>query len=160
MGSKTSSGSQTNSSTSRTSLVNTNSTRVVSSEQYPQSLSTSTKLIGKQLRHAERDLRRYQEREQFLNGDLDWLMEQTMQMESSGTSILGRRGSLLTRRAVRVHNATENGRPCFVRESSDNSNNSELESGELTTAKTGSNSEARIDAWVSDQVPQISDPNR
>ena len=85
-------------------------------------------------------------------------MEQTIQMESSGTSILGRTGSLLTRRAVRVHNATENGRPCFVRESSDNSNNSELESDELAAGKTGS--EARIDAWVSHQVSQISDPNK
>lgn len=87
-------------------------------------------------------------------------MEQTIELESSGTSVLGRRGSLLTRRAVRVHNAADNGRPCFVRESSDSSNNSELESGERTAGKTGSNFEARIDAWVSHQVPQVSDPNK
>jgi len=133
-----------------------------SSSSGPQGLSASTKSIARQLRQTERDLQT-QQRDQFLNGGLQWLMEQTIETEPSGIQVRRRRGSLLTEQAVRVHNVIQGGRNSFVRESSNGSNgssNSELESGEHTTPKTGSNSDSRIDSWVSQHMDDASDPNK
>ena len=93
-------------------------------------------------------------------------MEQTIETEPSGIQVRRRRGSLLTEQAVRVHNVIQGGRNSFARESSNGSNgsngssNRELESGEHTTPKTGSNSESRIDSWVSQHMDDASDPNK
>lgn len=133
-----------------------------SSSSGPQGLSASTKSIAKQLRQTERNLQ-IQQRDQFLNGGLQWLMEQTIETEPSGVQVRRRRGSLLTEQAVRVHNVIEGGRNSFVRENSNGSNGSNdsgLESGEHTGVKTGSSSEARIDSWVSQHMDDASDPNK
>lgn len=130
-----------------------------SSSSGPQGLSATTKSIARQLRQTERDLQT-QQRDQFLNGGLQWLMEQTIETEPSGVQVRRRRGSLLTEQAVRVHNVIESGRNSFVREDSNGSSNSELASGELSAVKTSSNSEARIDSWVSQHMGDASDPNK
>jgi hypothetical protein len=148
MASKASSGSQTSSNTSQ-------SNHAVSSQQRPQGLSASTKLIAQQLRQSERDLAS-QDRAHFFSGGLDWLMEQSIQVESSsGVVVRRRRGSLLTEKAVRVHNA--GGRKCLVREYSNSSNSSD-QSSEPSVAKVDSAAELRIDAWVSEQMHESSDP--
>lgn len=87
-------------------------------------------------------------------------MEQTIETEPSGVQVRRRRGSLLTEQAVRVHNVIEGGRNSFIRENSNGSSNSELESAELPTVKTGSSSDARIDSWVSQHMNDASDPNK
>lgn len=130
-----------------------------SSSSGPQDLSASTKRIAQQLRQTERDLQTRQ-RDQFLNGGLQWLMEQTIETEPSGVQVRRRRGSLLTEQAVRVHNVIEGGRNSFVREDSNGSSNSGLGSGELAAEKTGSSTERRIDAWVSQHMDDASDPNK
>jgi hypothetical protein len=158
MTSNASFGSRTNSNTSQTSLGNQPSSRVVSSQHRPQGLSASTKLLAKQLRQTERDLESH-DRAQFLNGGLQWLMEQSIQVGPSGQPTRRRRGSLLTEQAVRVHNVVEGGRKGLVRENSNSSNNSE-QSGELNAVKTGSDAELRIDAWVSQHMHEASDPNK
>jgi hypothetical protein len=158
MTSNASFGSRTNSNTSQTSFGNQRSTRVVSSSHRPQGLSASTKLLAKQLRQTERDLAS-QDRAQFLNGGLQWLMEQSIQVGPSGEPIRRRRGSLLTEQAVRVHNVVEGGRKSLVRENSNSSSNSE-QSGELNAVKVDSDAELRIDAWVSQHMHEASDPNK
>jgi hypothetical protein len=150
MASRASTGSQTNSNTSQ-------SNHAVSSQQRPQGLSASTKLIAQQLRQSERDLAS-QDRAHFFSGGLDWLMEQSIQVESSpGVVVRRRRGSLLTEKAVRVHNVTGGGRKCLVREYSNSSKSSD-QSSETSIAKVDSAAELRIDAWVSEQLHESSDP--